>query len=503
MPGSRYVIAIDQGTTNTKSVLLDRTGKVRHRSSRPVHISFPRAGWAEQDANEIWNTAREVLKECFDQCQANEVAGIGISNQRETVAMWQRHDGAPVAPCVSWQCQRGADICRRLKSSSRAEATVLAKTGLRLDPMFSASKLAWLLECDPQRRVRAEAGELCAGTIDSWLLWNLSKGHIHGTEASNASRTQLCDIRSAAWDEELLGMFGVPKSVLPVIYSSNAVFGETAGGNGIPAGVPICGILGDSHAALFAHAAFSPGVVKATYGTGSSLMSPVASVRTDQHISNTIAWSLNRQTQHALEGNIFVTGAAVQWVGKLLQLQNPAQEITELAMRTPDSEGVHFVPALAGLGAPHWDASARGVISGLTLASTSAHLARATLDSIAFQVRDVLEAMETAGGIEISELLADGGAAENDLLMQIQTDIIGRPVVRSASRDLSAQGAAWMAGLSSGVWSSLDELKQIPQEVTRFEPKLSASLREEKYARWKEAVARTLGTSTAADRALV
>jgi glycerol kinase len=496
MPGSRYVIAVDQGTTNTKAVMLDKQGQVQSRASKPVNISFPRAGWVEQDANEIWNTAKAVLAECLKTCEPHEVAGIGITNQRESVVVWQRDDGTPVSKCISWQCQRSAELCQRLKSSGIG-GTVLSRTGLRLDPMFSASKLAWVLESDRELRASAEAGDLCAGTIDSWLLWNLTKDHIHACDASNASRTQLCKIRNLEWDDELLSTFRIPRSVLPAIYSSNALFGETRGEDGIPPGIPICGVLGDSHAALFAHAAFHPGVVKATYGTGSSLMSPAAFVRATEHISSTVAWALNGHAQYALEGNIFATGAAVQWVGKFLGLKSPVQEASRLAMQVPDSDGIYFVPALAGLGAPHWNEKARGVISGLTQASTAAHLARATIDSIAFQVRDVLEAMERSAEIETSELLADGGATENDLLMQVQADIIGRPVLRSASRDLSAQGAAWMAGLGSGFWLSLDELEAIPQKVVRFEPRLSERERENKYAQWTEAVARVLGAATA------
>lgn len=405
--------------------------------------------------------------------------------------MWQRDNGAPMSGCISWQCQRSAEICRTLKSRG-IEGLVLSKTGLRLDPMFSASKLAWLLESDRLRRSRAESGDLCAGTMDSWLLWNLSKDRTHACDASNASRTQLCNLQSLDWDEELLSLFGIPRCALPAIHSSNALYGETLGEDGIPPGIPICGVLGDSHAALFAHAAFHPGVVKATYGTGSSLMSPVAFAHPNEVTSSTIAWALNGHAQHALEGNIFATGAAVQWVGKFLGLQNPIQETSSLAMQVHDSDGVYFVPALAGLGAPHWSEQARGVISGLTQASTSAHLARATIDSIAFQVRDVLEAIERSAEIQISELLADGGATENDFLMQVQADLIGRPVVRSCSRDLSAQGAAWMAGLGSGFWQSLDELAVLPQQVMRFEPRAPEHEREQKYAQWSEAVARTL-----------
>jgi len=495
MSASRYVIAVDQGTTNTKAVLMDKQGRVHHRASKPVSISFPKAGWVEQDATEIWQTTKAVLADCLQMCQRDEVAAIGISNQRESIVVWNRHDGHPVSKCISWQCQRGAEICQNLKSRQTGNL-VMSRTGLRLDPMFSASKIAWVFQNDLELRARAEAGDLCAGTIDSWLIWNLSKGHVHASDSSNSSRTQLYNLQTLDWDDDLLALFQIPRTVLPKVQCSNTVFGETRGEEGIPAGIAICGVLGDSHAALFGHAAFHPGLVKATYGTGSSLMSPVAEARPDKQISSTIAWTLNGQTQLALEGNIFATGAAVQWVGKFLQLQNPVQEISKLASQVPDSDGVCFVPALAGLGAPHWNDEARGLISGLTQASTSAHLARATIDSIAFQIRDVLEAMQRCGGIEIAELLADGGATESNLLMQIQADIIGRPVLRSSSRDLSAQGAAWMAGLGSGFWSSTDELAALPQERVRFEPRGSTGDREQKYVQWNAAVARTLGTPT-------
>jgi glycerol kinase len=492
----RYIAALDQGTTNTKALLLDEKGQVVYRASRPVQISFPRPAWVEQDATEIWDTARAVLEECFSACGNGDIAAIGIANQRESVIAWRRETGVPEAKCISWQCRRGAEICGDLRAKNM-DAAIFAKTGLRIDPLFSASKLAWLLANDSELRRLAEHGGVRAGTVDSWLIWNLTGGRVHATDLSNASRTQLFHLRDLQWDTELLSEFGIPLALLPSVQPSNAFFGETVGTGKIPAGIPILSAMGDSHAALFGHAAFHPGMLKATYGTGSSLMTPVsAPALHDDRVATTVAWGLQDQPpQYALEGNISATGAAVQWAGEFLRLPNPVSDLSRLALETPDSGGVFFVPALVGLGAPHWDENARASISGLSRSSTAPHLARAALESIAFQVRDVLEAIESVSNTRVPVLLADGGATGNAQLMRIQADIIGRPVVASASADLSAQGAGWMAGLGCGFWRTLDELAAIPQPVERYEPQMPESAREELYAQWKEAVSQVLAGS--------
>lgn len=480
----RYILAIDQGTTNTKALLFDEMSRVVHRASRPVDLYFPHPAWVEQDANEIWAATRQVIEDCFAAAANGEVAAVGISNQRESIAMWNRATGAPVARCISWQCRRSAGICERLRAGDK-QAQIFSKTGLRIDPLFSASKIAWLLENSAELRKQAENGELCAGTIDSWLIWNLTGGRVHATDVSNASRTQLFNLNKSEWDRDLLAEFDIPSAILPNVHTSNTHFGDTAAH-----GIPILSAMGDSHAALFAHAAFKPGIVKATYGTGSSLMTPVAAPAfEDSRIATTIAWGLERQApQYALEGNISTTGAAVQWVGEFLSLANPTADVSRLASLTQDSAGVFFVPALVGLGAPYWDENARAAITGLSRSSTSSHLARAAIESIAFQVRDVLEAIEQASGIEVDVLLADGGATSNGQLMQIQADIIGRPVLASSSPDLSAQGAAWMAGLGCDFWHSLDDLARIQQPVERYDPRMPEKIRTELYAQWTEAV---------------
>jgi glycerol kinase len=496
MQRPRYIAALDQGTTNTKALLLDEKSRVVYRAVRPVRISFPRPAWVEQDALEIWESTRAVLEECFSACGNGDIAAIGIANQRESVVAWGRETGFPEASCISWQCRRGAEVCGKLRAKNM-DGVIFAKTGLRIDPLFSASKLAWLLANDTNLRRRAELGGVCAGTVDSWLIWNLTGGRVHATDLSNASRTQLFHLRELQWDTELLSEFGIPLALLPTVHPSNAFFGETVSTGQILAGVPILSVMGDSHAALFGHAAFRPGMLKATYGTGSSLMTPVsAPALHDDRVATTVAWGLRDQSsQYALEGNISATGAAVQWAGEFLRLPNPVSDLSRLALETPDSGGVFFVPALVGLGAPHWDENARASISGLSRSSTAPHLARAALESIAFQVRDVLEVIESVSNNRVPVLMADGGATRNTQLMQIQADIIGRPVVASASADLSAQGAGWMAGLGCRFWRTLDELAAIPQPVERYEPQMLENAREELYSHWTQAVTQVLAGS--------
>jgi glycerol kinase len=488
---SHHVLAIDQGTTNTKVLLFDEQANVIARASRPVAIEFPRPGWVEQDARAIWRSVEDALSECLIAAGRIEVDAIAVTNQRETVLLWDRKSGLPAGPAIVWQCRRTAEFCDALRArglQSQLEAT----TGLTIDPLFSASKLRWLLTTIPDGMRRAERGELCAGTIDSWLIWQLTGGAVHACDVTNASRTQLLNLRSAAWDPDLLSLFSIPAAILPEVRPSSGTFGVASIRE--LAGRPIASAIGDSHAALFGHAAFSPGRIKATYGTGSSLMTIVAApVRSRRGLSTTIAWGVGRSVQHALEGNITMTGSAVEWIGEIV-----GSSAADLAASVNDAGGVYFVPALAGLGAPYWDANARGLTCGLTRATTAAHLARASVESIAYQIRDVFDAMcEDAGAP--SALFADGGASKNDSLMQFQADILNVPVIRSASADLSALGAAWLAGLAIGVWRDMEELSRLPRTTSRFEPAMSTARREELYAGWRDAVSRARSHRTQAE----
>jgi glycerol kinase len=480
----RHILAIDQGTTNTKVLLFDERANVVARASRPVAIEFPRPGWVEQDGQAIWRGVEEALSDCLAAAGRTTIDAVAVTNQRETVMLWDRGTGSPVGPAIGWQCRRTTEFCDTLRTRG-LQSQLEAATGLTIDPLFSASKLRWLLTTIPDGIRRAERGELCAGTIDSWLIWQLTGGAVHACDLTNASRTQLLNLRSATWDPKLLSLFSIPAAILPAVRSSSGVFGDVSSIRQI-AGVPIASAIGDSHAALFGHAAFSSGQIKASYGTGSSLMTIVpAPVHSRHGLSTTIAWGVDGTVHHALEGNITTTGSAVEWIGQIVG----ASSVADLAASVHDTGGVYFVPALAGLGAPHWDANARGLACGLTRGTTAAHLARASVESIAYQIRDVFDAMcEDAGAP--SALLADGGASKNDQLMQFQADILCVPVIRSASADLSALGAAWLAGLAVGVWRDLDELSRLPRAISRFEPAMSNDRREELYAGWRDAVSR-------------
>jgi glycerol kinase len=485
----RYILAIDQGTTNAKALAMTADGAVVARASRPVEVTFPRPGWVEQSAEALSTGVLDAARDCIAQAGGVAPAAIGVTNQRESVLAWERATGRPAGPCISWQCRRTVEMCERLRADG-VEPLVARKTGLTLDPLFSATKARWLLESIPNGQARASAGELCLGTVDSWVAWTLNGGAAHVCDATNASRTQLCDLATGAWDEELLGLFGVPRAALPEIRPSSGIAAVTSGTDGIPAGVPIASLIGDSHAALFGHAAFRPGAVKATYGTGSSLMTPTSSLARAAGLSSTIAWAFADEVQYALEGNITDTGGAVDWIGRLLGGDQPDVLVASLAATVDSSGGVYLVPAFAGLGAPHWDGRARGVLCGLTRGAGRAHVARAALESIAFQIRDVFDVMARAIDMDAPRLLADGGATRNDQLMQFQADVLDCPVVRDRSTDLSAAGAAWLAGLAIGFWDSRDELERLPRALDRFEPRMAESDREPRLAGWRDAVAR-------------
>jgi glycerol kinase len=448
-----FVLAIDQGTTNSKALLLDAAGNVAARASAPVAVAYPQPGWVEQSPADLWQSVLTVARQCLAAAGSEPVAAIGISNQRESVLVWERATGAAIGPCITWQCRRSADRLKPLRTPE-FESRVRATTGLGLDPLFPAAKLGWLLDACPEARRLAAAGGLCAGTVDSWLVFNFTGGTVHATDFGNAARTQLFDIAGGAWSEDLATTFGVPTAILPAALASDGDFGVTAAGCGLPAGLPIRAVMGDSHAALFGHGIRAPGPVKATYGTGSSLMTltngPTPSAN---GLSTTIAWRRGATTAYALEGNITVSAQAAAWCSAILGLADAAA-LTDLAATVPDNGGVAFVPALAGLGAPHWRDDARALFTGMSLGTTRAHLARATLEAIALQVGDVFAAMERDTGAPLAALSVDGGATANDLLMQIQADVLARPVERPALPELSALGAGLMAGAAAGLWDA-------------------------------------------------
>ncbi|MEZ4629449.1 MAG: glycerol kinase GlpK [Deinococcales bacterium] len=483
-----YLLAIDQGTTNTKVIIVNERGEVVAQASKAVNISFPQPAWVEQDALEIWQSVRDALAACLAQVKVT-ISTIGISNQRESVLLWERKTGRPLGPVVTWQCRRSSAFCQQLEAQGLGEF-LHQRSGLGIDPLFSGSKGRWLLEHHNAQR-RAEAGEICLGTVDSWLLYQLTGGKAHKTDVTNASRTQLFNLKTLDWDDELLAIFNIPRPALAEIQPSSSRFAESVALAELPAGIPIMGVIGDSHGALFGQAGFEQGSVKATYGTGSSLMTPTANlVQSEKGLSSTIAWGLKTGVTYALEGNISSTGAAITWLVELLQLDSPSA-LSNLASLVESSEGVNFVPAFVGLGAPHWNDKARGLITGLTRGSKREHLARAGLDSIAFQIRDVFEVMAKEAKSALKLLMADGGASSNDSLMQIQADTLGIPVLRNRSAHLSALGAAYLAGLELGIWRNLIEIKQLPRQRDQFEPHSNVR-RDEAYKLWKAAVQRSM-----------
>lgn len=484
------ILAIDQGTTNSKVSIIDATGQVVREAARPVQIRYPQPGWVEQEPAELWETTRAVMQEALQCCDPGSLAAVAVTNQRESVLLWERSSGKPLGPCVSWQCRRSTLFVAGLRGG-RLEERVQHKTGLTLDPMFSAGKARWLLDQIADGKARAETGELCLGTIDAWILWNLTGGKVHACDVTNASRTQLFNLHTQDWDDELLSIFGIPRAMLPMVLPSGAIYGSTCADDLLPADIPIAALIGDSHGALFGHAGFQPGSLKATYGTGSSLMMPTRSPVFSRHgLSTSIAWGYDGTT-YALEGNIYVTGAGVQWLYQFLGLKTP-EEIETLAKQVSGNDGLYFVPALVGLGAPYWDANAQGLLVGITRGTTAGHAARAALEAIAYQIQDVFVAMQSDSGQPLTQLMADGGATRNDFLMQFQADILGIPVVRSRASDLSALGAAYLAGLTIGVWESLDEVSALSRPHDRFEPQMPPSQRSPLLDGWKDAVSRAM-----------
>jgi glycerol kinase len=492
MDNQNHILALDQGTTSSRSILYNHQGKIIGTVQQEFNQLFPHPGWVEHDPEEIWSTQYETAVEVLSKAgiRASGIAAIGITNQRETTLVWDRRTGEPVCPAIVWQDRRTARACDALKEKG-LEGWIRDKTGLVIDAYFSATKLSWILENVPGSRKRAEAGELAFGTVDSWLIWKLTAGKVHVTDVSNASRTMLYNIDTLSWDPELLELFRVPGAVLPDVRSSAEIYGHTEPGL-FGESIPIAGIAGDQQAATFGQMCLAEGSVKNTYGTGCFILCNTGNkpVRSQNNLVTTIAWQINNQTTYALEGSIFTGGAVVQWLRDGLKIIRDSAEVEELARTVDSNGGVYFVPAFTGLGAPHWDPYARGMIAGLTRGVNAGHIARAALESIAFQVHDVVRAMENDAGIRISELKVDGGAAVNDLLMQFQADLIGIPVIRPESIETTAMGAAYLAGLAVGYWKSTEEIEGQWAADRSFERNISDPEKNALLAGWEKAVDR-------------
>ncbi len=493
MTAPRHVLALDQGTSGSTALVVDPEGRVLARGYAELPQYYPQPAWVEHDPEEIWATTGQAAQAALKAAGVTgaEVAAVGITNQRETTLLWERRSGAPVHRAIVWQCRRTAPMCERLRAEGH-ESRVRERTGLVLDAYFSGTKIRWLLDHVADARRRAERGELAFGTVDSWLLWKLTGGRVHATDVTNASRTLLLDLRRVDWDAEMLALLDVPPAVLPTIQPSSGIIGETVDIGWLPSGVPIAGIAGDQQAALFGQACYEPGAAKNTYGTGCFLLlntgeQPVAS----RHgLVTTIAWRIHGRTTYALEGSVFIAGAVIQWLRDGLGLIRTAAESEALARSVTDTGGVYLVPAFAGLGAPYWDMHARGTIVGMTAGTTAAHLTRAALEAIAYQSRDVLDAMIADAGVVVRQLRVDGGAVANDFLCQFQADVLGLPVLRPAIIETTGLGAAYLAGLGAGVWRSLPSLAERAGIGHTFLPAMDPVARSARYQGWRRAVER-------------
>ncbi|WP_404382997.1 glycerol kinase GlpK [Caenispirillum salinarum] len=494
-----YVLSIDQGTTGTTVLIFDRDGAVRQRAYSEFAQHYPRPGWVEHDASEIWKVTVSVIADALKQggIKASDIAAIGITNQRETVVLWDRKTGRPVHNAIVWQDRRTAKYCDELAAKEGLPERLREKTGLVIDPYFSGTKVKWMLDNVSGLRARAEKGEIAFGTIDSWLVWNLTGGSVHITDVSNASRTQLFNIHTLQWDDEILDLMDIPKAMLPEVRPSSQVYGQTDPDMFFGThGIPVAGIAGDQQAALFGQACHKPGMAKNTYGTGSFLLMNTGTEApiSKEKLLTTIAWQIGEEpVEYALEGAIFITGAAVQWLRDGLGIIASASETEKLARSIDWNDGVYFVPALTGLGAPHWDAYARGTLLGLTRGTTRAHIVRATLESICYQTRDVAEAMVRDSGIELKELRCDGGASVNSFLMQFQADQLGVTVEVPRVVETTALGAAYLAGLATGYWQGRDEIAEKWQLANRYEPKMEPTEKERLYRRWLRALEHSKG----------
>jgi glycerol kinase len=487
-----FIMAIDQGTTSSRTCIINQAGGLVAEARESFKQIFPKPGWVEHDPEDIWFSTKSSMRAALEKAglKGSQISTIGITNQRETVMVWDAKSGKPIHNAIVWQCRRTQEICEKLKKAKK-EKMITAKTGLVLDPYFSATKIQWILKKVEGAQSRSRKGELRAGTVDSFLLWQLTQGRSHKTDMSNASRTMLMNIHHGWWDEELLKLFGVHPSMLPEICPSDADFGRTQGLGFMPDGIPITGILGDQQAALFGQTCFEVGESKCTFGTGSFLLLNTGkkAVKSKNKLLTTVAWKLrNQEITYALEGGAFICGAAVQWLRDGLGLFQQSSEVEALAAQVASSEGVEFVPALTGLGAPHWRPEARGVICGLSRGTTKAHIARATLEAMALQNVDVLLTMEKDLGKKLKGIKVDGGAAGNDLLMQMQADYMGVSVQRPANLETTALGAAFVAGLGSGIWKNLSELKKAAKLGKEFKVKMTAKQRKERYLSWEKAL---------------
>jgi glycerol kinase len=488
----RYILALDQGTTSSRALLFDDQGVVRSVAQREFTQIFPQPGWVEHDPEEIAASQIAVALEALAKAKAQpgKVAAIGITNQRETTIVWDRTTGKPIYNAIVWQDRRTSAFCQDLKTEGH-ENKIQQRTGLLIDAYFSGSKVSWILDHVPHARQLAAASRLAFGTVDTWLVWKLTGGRVHITDASNASRTMLFNLHSGLWDQDLLNLFQIPASLLPEVRPSSETYGEVSSVPGLN-GIPIAGIAGDQQAALFGQRCNSPGLTKNTYGTGCFMLQSTGhrAVASTNRLLTTVAWKIGGTTSYALEGSVFVGGAVVQWLRDGLGIIRASSEVEALANSVPDNGGVYFVPAFVGLGAPHWDSYARGAIFGLTRGTTAGHLARAALESISYQVADLMDAVQTDTGTPLQELRVDGGASANDALMQFQADILGVPVVRPAMTETTALGAAFLAGLGVGFWKQAQAVSDLPREQRRFEPRLPRSQVDALRERWNEAISR-------------
>lgn len=486
----KFILSLDQGTTSSRAILFDKNGGIRSVAQKEFRQLFPKPGWVEHDPLEIWSTQAGVAAEAVTQAgiSSEQLASLGITNQRETTIVWDRETGKPVYNAIVWQDRRTADFCDQLKSDG-LDRLIREKTGLVVDAYFSGTKIKWILDNVSGARAKAEAGKLAFGTVDSWLIWNFTQGKLHLTDVTNASRTMLYNINTMQWDRDLLDILTVPESMLPEVRSCSEVYGHTSG-RLMGQAVPIAGIAGDQHAALFGQMCIRRGMVKNTYGTGCFMVMNTGKevIPSKNNLVSTVAWQLNGETTYALEGSIFIAGAVVQWLRDGLGVIRTSPEVEKLAREVNDSDGVYLVPAFAGLGAPYWNQDARGTMVGITRGTTAAHIARAALDSIAYQTLDVLKAMEADSGLDIPELRVDGGATANDLLMQIQANLLQANVVRPKVTETTALGAAYFAGLATGFWEDVSSLEQQWQEDRQFAPDLAAEEAETLLAGWKKAI---------------
>lgn len=490
----QYILSLDQGTSSSRAILFNHKGEICSVAQREFPQYFPRSGWVEHNPNEIWASQASVIAEAITKIDVNglNIAGIGITNQRETTIVWDIDTEEPIYNAIVWQDRRTSEYCDSLKAEGKTDF-IRQRTGLIIDAYFSATKIKWILDNVPEARQRAAAGKLRFGTVDTWLIWRLTRGEVHVTDVSNASRTMLFNIHTLDWDDELLALFDIPRSMMPEVRSSSEIYAHTKT-TIFAHKVPIAGIAGDQQAALFGQLCTEPGMVKNTYGTGCFMLmnSGHTPILSQNNLLTTIAWKLGGEVTYALEGSIFVAGSVVQWLRDGLGVIKSSSEVEALAASVPTTEGVYFVPALTGLGAPWWDQYARGHITGISRGTTAAHIARAALEGIAFQTMDIVQAMADDAHLTLREIKVDGGASRNNLMMQFQADILGIPVIRPATTETTALGAAFLAGLATGYWSGLDELRSLTESAQRFEPHMEAEKMQAAITGWRDALRRTL-----------